>query len=101
MCAHLPHDLDVVVTQIVDLKKLIDMKTVVGSDSLRMLVKSGLIVFAKRFQKQLGMMKHNCIRKVVQKVMAPVESTPGEKVQLHVRVLGNLVTVVLRPDYEP
>ncbi len=57
--------LNALVARMLDLIKDIDSISVVGSDSLRMLKKTGLIVFAKRVRQQLCMMKHNCIRKVV------------------------------------
>ena len=47
-----------------ELMQRLDTMMAVDNGSLRMLVKSGLIVFAKLLRKKLMKMKHNCIGKV-------------------------------------
>ena len=46
-------------------------------------------------------MKHNMIRKVVQKALHKVELQPGERMKVKVRVLDKEYSVELRADYEP
>ena len=57
-------DLDVVVAQMLELMQRLDTMMDIDSDSLRMLVKSGLMIFAKLIREKLMKMKHNCISKV-------------------------------------
>ena len=67
----------------------------------RMLARTGLMDHVCQLRTYLMSMKHNMIRKVVQKALHKVELQPGERMKVKVRVLDKEYSVELRADYEP
>ena len=94
-------DTEALVARIVRLIGQLDARTAPQSANHRLLVKTGLVVFAERLRSQLCKMKYNSITYITRKASLHLNLVEGRKVKLKVQILGKEYTVHLKHDYTP